>query len=211
MGTVWYILYPALLQLIVSELVSALAGSVLDGATCSALSALIVLPFALWMFRRDKALHQGDLKARDAGRPVLFIGTLLLCLLAGGTVNILLSWIMSLLKITASFSNEAQESLLGSALLMQLAGPCLLVPIVEELIFRGLCYPRMRTIFSAWPAALISSLLFAIYHGNLIQMIYAFPMALILAWIYEKGKSLIYPISFHIGANLIAVLAAAFL
>ncbi len=88
---------------------------------------------------------------------------------------------------------------------MQLLGPGLLVPLTEELIFRGLLYGRMRTRLQMKQAVLLSALLFAFYHGNPVQILYAFPMALLLAILYERGESLIYPILFHMGANLTAI------
>ncbi|MCD7841730.1 MAG: CPBP family intramembrane metalloprotease, partial [Lachnospiraceae bacterium] len=84
--------------------------------------------------------------------------------------------------------------------------PGLLVPVTEELVFRGLTYRRMRTRMQTYQAVVISALLFALYHGNPIQMLYAFPMALLLALLYEKSGSLVYPILLHIGANLTAIL-----
>ncbi|MCD7882190.1 MAG: CPBP family intramembrane metalloprotease, partial [Lachnospiraceae bacterium] len=85
-------------------------------------------------------------------------------------------------------------------------GPGLFVPIAEELIFRGLVYARMRIRLQVGSAAFFSALLFALYHGNPIQAIYAFPMAIVLALLYEHGGKLIYPILFHMGANLAAIL-----
>ncbi|MCD7956657.1 MAG: CPBP family intramembrane metalloprotease [Lachnospiraceae bacterium] len=123
-------------------------------------------------------------------------------------MNICWSGLLNLLRIGSYFSNETQEALFASSFFMQLFGPGLLVPIAEELIFRGLLYARMRTRLQAGPAIVISALLFALYHGNPIQMIYAFPMAVVLALLYERGGNLIYPILFHMGANLTAILIA---
>lgn len=108
------------------------------------------------------------------------------------------------------FFHAAQESLLAALAAVQLAGLGVLVPVAEELIFRGLIYERMKRFFSVKVSVLLSSLLFALYHGNPIQMIFAFPMAVVLAVVMQQGKSILFPILFHMGANLAAVCANLF-
>ncbi len=205
MSWIWYVLYPVLAHLALSECVFMLAGSVLDDAACTALSALLILPLAIWwMVRRDASLHPKRHRGTAAA-----VAALAGCLLGGVALNILWSGLLDLLQVTSAFSNEAQEALFGSALLAQILGPGLLVPVAEEMIFRGLTDSRMRTKLNLMPAVLLSALLFALYHGNPIQMIYAFPMAVILALVYEKGGSILYPVLLHMGANLAAIILTA--
>ncbi len=209
MGWILYVLFPVLLHLLISELTAILAGSVLDSAACTALSAVLILPAAVWMYRRDAALPvRVNASKNSLHLRALFVPALLLCFALGGLLNAAWSEILYLLHISEVFSNQTQEALFDSAFLMQILGPGLFVPIAEEMIFRGLTYTRMRMKLSVWQAVLLSSLLFALYHGNIIQIIYAFPMALILALLYEKSGSLLYPISFHMGANLTALLVS---
>lgn len=121
-------------------------------------------------------------------------------------MNLLLSVLMNLLQVTQQFSNQTQEMLLSAKFSVQVIGLVILVPVAEELIFRGLIYQRMKRFFPVQLAVFFSALLFAVYHGNPIQIIFAFPMALALAGVYEYGNNLIYPILFHAGSNLAAVL-----
>lgn len=135
----------------------------------------------------------------------------LCCFIAGGILNILWSGILNALHISRYFSNATQEALLSGKMLVQVLGLGILIPIAEELIFRGLIYRRMRRFFSVKIAVFLSALLFAVYHGNLIQMIFAFPMALTLALIFEGGKLFLFPVLFHMGVNLTAVFLNFFL
>ncbi|MCD7735418.1 MAG: CPBP family intramembrane metalloprotease [Lachnospiraceae bacterium] len=203
MNWILYVLSPVAVHLIVAEGTVILMGNHLDSAACTALSAFLVLPAAIWMYRQDGALHKAAFHRASFHKEAL---SLLLCLLSGGLLNVLWSSFLNWAKISTLFSNQTQEELLASARMMQIAGPGFLVPIAEELIFRGLVYTRMKARLSVWQAALLSALLFALYHGNPIQMIYAFPMALILALLYEWSGTLAYPILFHMGANLAAIL-----
>lgn len=129
----------------------------------------------------------------------------LLCFAAGGMLNIAWSSALNLLHIQAHFSNQTQEQLFAASLPVQFVGLGIIAPVAEELIFRGLTYRRMRRIFPLWAAVVLSALLFAVYHGNPIQMIFAFPLAVVLALIYEHGKLFIFPVLFHVGSNLTAI------
>jgi hypothetical protein len=232
-NNIFSLVTPLLLHMVVSELMAVLAGGRMDSASCTALTALVVLPVAMWMYQRDQkkqnmesqtvikkqerektnsqtVTKQQEIQDRTEARDrKVFPG--LVCFLAGSILNILWSSILNLLGVTEAFSNETQEALLGSALLIQIFGLGLLVPIVEELIFRGLIYRRMKQYFPVAVSVLLSSALFAVYHGNPIQMIFAFPMAVILAVIYEKGQWFGFPVLFHMGANLTAVVLNLFL
>ncbi len=74
-------------------------------------------------------------------------------------------------------------------------------PVSEELLFRQAVYKKMRKISPVWLAALTSAGLFGIYHGNLVQGIYAFIMGLFLALVYEWTGSFTAPVLFHMVAN----------
>ena len=52
-----------------------------------------------------------------------------------------------------------------------------------------------------WVAVMISALLFGLYHGNLVQGIYAFIMGCLLALVYEWTGSFVAPVLFHMIAN----------
>lgn len=199
---------PMLLHMILSDVSVILVGSSGSVTLCTTVSAVLTIPIAAWLFGKDRRPMQADTDAADREqstirKKILFGG---FCFLAGGILNIVWSSVLTLLRISEIFSNATQEALLASELALQVVGLGLLVPLAEELIFRGLIYNRMKQLLSVPLAVFFSALLFAVYHGNPIQMIFAFPMALALAVVYERGKSFIFPVLFHIGANLIAIL-----
>lgn len=77
----------------------------------------------------------------------------------------------------------------------------IVAPISEELVFRQVIYKRLRGISPVWVAVMISALLFGLYHGNLVQGIYAFIMGCLLALVYEWTGSFVAPVLFHMIAN----------
>ena len=197
---------PLLLHMAVAGAVASLSAGRLDATSATALTALLVIPVALWSYIRDRKWKQQ--RQKRSRKWCIVYGAF--CFVAGGVLNFAWSGILNLFHIQDYFSNAAQESLLAALAAVQLAGLGVLVPVAEELIFRGLIYERMKRFFSVKVSVLLSSLLFALYHGNPIQMIFAFPMAVVLAVVMQQGKSILFPILFHMGANLAAVCANLF-
>lgn len=91
--------------------------------------------------------------------------------------------------------------------LLTLLGAGILVPISEELFFRGALFTWFRTRYN-FPVALIaSSLLFALGHIDTIGVVAAsLVLAIANAWVFEKSKTLWAPILMHITTNSFAVL-----
>lgn len=102
--------------------------------------------------------------------------------------------------------NETSGIIYSGNLFVQIVATCIGAPLVEELLFRGLVYKRMRTKFKVLPCMIFSSLIFGAVHGNIVQFVYAFLVGLILAFVYEKFKTLWAPIIFHAGANLLSII-----
>lgn len=80
----------------------------------------------------------------------------------------------------------------------------LIVPLWEELFFRGFVHNALRNRLGMWPAIVASSLLFGLFHVIPLQALGAFLLGLPLAWAYEKSRSLWLVIYMHALNNLIA-------
>lgn len=213
------VMTPLLLHMLFSEaaviLTAVLFGPGADSALATAIASLLVLPVGSYLYRKDRGMAGAGLRPvqKQSGRKAVWstrLGKAALCFLAGGIMNLVWSRTMQLFQLQEHFSNAVQEQLLAGQAVVQILGLGLLVPAAEELIFRGLIYSRMKRLLSVRQSVFFSALLFAVYHGNMIQIIFVFPMALILAVVYEKGRWLGYPVSFHMGANLTAVLVNLF-
>ena len=74
-------------------------------------------------------------------------------------------------------------------------------PIIEEIIFRGLIFDRLKKAIPVVPAMIISALLFGLAHGQIIWICYAAVIGLILAAIYHKTGSIIPCIAAHMVLN----------
>ena len=122
-------------------------------------------------------------------------------------LNILFS-LLKLTNVSQGYSDVAATQY-SVPLLLGLLHYGLIKPVEEELVFRGLVYGRMRENFSPLVSIPISALVFGAYHGNLVQLIYAFFMGCFLAYIYERYKSLKAAILVHGSANLAVYLVSS--
>jgi membrane protease YdiL (CAAX protease family) len=103
--------------------------------------------------------------------------------------------------LVAGYNEEMQPYYYNAFL--EFADLVILTPIVEELCFRGLIYNRLRTRLNVRASVLISSLIFAAAHWDILQGAYAFVSAAVIALIYEKTHSLVIPIIEHMTFNFI--------
>jgi membrane protease YdiL (CAAX protease family) len=78
----------------------------------------------------------------------------------------------------------------------------LLVPVAEELLFRGVLYPTIKGL--GWPRAAFwgTSILFGAVHLTLMTFVPLVFLGLCLTWLYEKTENLLAPIFAHSLFNL---------
>nr|WP_319489456.1 type II CAAX endopeptidase family protein [uncultured Caproiciproducens sp.] len=77
-------------------------------------------------------------------------------------------------------------------------------PLVEELIFRGMILHSLRKYGDSF-AIVASAVLFGLYHGNFVQMVFAFIAGLVMALVVVRTNSLWTSILIHLFNNTISV------
>lgn len=80
------------------------------------------------------------------------------------------------------------ESIWQFVLLVFLGG--VIVPLKEELVFRGLIYPPLRKVYGRGSGIILCALFFGIMHFDFIRFLPLFLGGAVLAWLYEKTQSL---------------------
>lgn len=101
---------------------------------------------------------------------------------------------------------EVQKNMMNNSFIIQLVVLGILTPVLEELLFRGIIFKRLKTYYEVTIAAYIASIIFGIAHFNLIQGLYAFILGIVLAYLYEKSGNIVTAIIMHSAANITAVL-----
>jgi len=172
-----------------------------------AIAAALTIP-ALCLFRRMDTRYEykmGIHVTYDKPKYWVFIVCIVLGFFVGLSGNNLI--ILSGLSNLISSKAEQMIDVYSNSVALDLVTAGLLVPVCEEMIFRWLIFRRMRRNTPLTGAVIFSALLFACYHGNLVQGIYAFLVGAVFAIVMEKTQTVLVPVIVHIGANLFSVLA----
>ncbi|WP_339171788.1 type II CAAX endopeptidase family protein [Solibacillus sp. FSL R5-0691] len=83
---------------------------------------------------------------------------------------------------------------------------CILAPIYEEMLFRGILLRRFTLRWSPQKSIIISSIIFGIIHLNPINAVFAFALGCVLGYAYLKTKNIVIPILLHSFNNFLAYL-----
>jgi membrane protease YdiL (CAAX protease family) len=127
------------------------------------------------------------------------------------TVVGIVSWLIPAIDI-----DQAQqigfENTKGLSLIFVFLTLVVIPPIMEEIVFRGFLFKRLKGLIKYWPAAIITSVIFALAHTeflgdnplNWIAAIDTFVFSFYLIYLLEKTGSLWAPIILHAIKNCIA-------
>lgn len=166
------------------------------------IGAFIAVFFLLRMYFKDykKRRFVFDKSSVGAGQWVLLIPAGMFAALAG-------NMLMNLTDFAAESEGfqEAEQMLFSGSLIVQIIGIGIVIPICEELVYRGLIYMRMRQYMNVNASIVFSSLIFGFIHGNIVQAIYSFLIGILFAYVYEKYGSLKAPMAAHISANMLSL------
>ena len=88
-------------------------------------------------------------------------------------------------------------------------GVGILIPVIEELIFRGIILGEFLSTMNADAAVFLSALVFGTMHMQPVQIGYALVCGLILGYVYLYSNSLYLSIMIHILFNLLGGIAPA--
>ena len=102
----------------------------------------------------------------------------------------------------------ANENFFAGTMMMQILASCVVVPIAEELLFRGVVQKRCTRLAGERAGIIFAALLFGTIHVNLVQFLYAAVLGLILGFIVQKTKRISLAVVGHAAANLIAIVRA---
>lgn len=214
---IWYVLWPLGIYYMVSFVLIAavelvrqqffLSGgmeqwwSVNGSLLLTLLIAVLIGPVAWWLYDGDRARRQHSIaigyQKAEWWHPVLMGIAACFCL------NILLNWFI--VPRLAPGQGEGTGFAAQSSILLQFLTIVIAGPLMEELLFRGVIFGRLRDSFSFWASVVFSALLFGLWHGNITQFCYTVPLGCFLAYLQERYRSVSAPILMHGAANLLSV------
>lgn len=216
--TVWDCIYPVVTYLLITSLaflVPVLPGEVytllpmIDFSNAMILNSLAAIILIFTWFGIIYTSKSGE-KKEPIGMAALFSTKLKDYVFIGWlgiSLGICLSVAVSIFGISEQDEafKQVNELIESQPFWLKIASVGIIIPIQEELMYRGLIYKNIEQRYDHIKAAVISSTVFAVMHMNLSQGIYAFLMGFVLAFIYQKTKNIYACITFHCSANMFAV------
>lgn len=179
------------------------AGQLYTGAMVPLSTAL---PFGLYLLiSKNKA--SDFLKFKKVG----FFNALP-CVIGGTLIVLLGNYPALLVKNLLNFfggnsSGNVDTVTQPEVLLLQLAITGVLVPIMEEFVFRGVLLSALRRFGNGF-ALFVSTLLFALVHLDLSTVVFAAIAGLVLGFLYLRTENLWVNIAVHMYVNLYAVFSS---
>ena len=138
------------------------------------------------------------------------IKTIILIILSGISISIFYNTLVYFINSVIHITDDYIISDIPLFTLILTTG--IMGPILEELLFRGIVYNRLKIYLSHKKSVIITSILFSIMHlPNIINVIYTFFLSFILIYLYDKYKSLKISILFHIIINITVIFLVHFL
>lgn len=169
-------------------------------------ASMAVIVFGI-LFIRDCSVNQDFLTAyrwKNVKRKDFFLSVGIGFF--SGTGLSRLVYLLPLDDVIGSYEKVSSQLLKGG-IGIQLVSLGIVVPIAEELIYRGLVFLRMKKLMEVWTAAVFASVMFGLFHFNLLQGVYTFMLSMVLITVFLKYRSIIPCIIIHSMANITAVLS----
>lgn len=171
---------------------------------------LFILVFGIWYYHafQKKDEDEASLLSEIATsfRNLFCTITPLFLIICGYTGQLFVDGALALCRPVFPEAFAAYDKMLSnvtgvSSSGIMLLAVILLAPIGEELLFRGLILKYARRCMPAIVCILLQALLFGLYHGNVIQGIYAFALGIVLGLLAYRYDSILPGILFHIVIN----------
>ena len=208
---IWEIAYPVLAYYTAISIGSFIAQMIFGAGNetymlCKIIGSIVAIPVVFADYKRDLMLT-GKYKAEENFTKVDLIHILFVILstlfISVGLNNVIC--MSPLVSASQEFQN-ASDAFYGSTIGLELLGSALITPYLEELLHRGVVYGRLRRMMGLVPSIVLSALIFAGLHFNIVQFIYAFLLGIVFALFVEKSGRLYPAVIAHIAANGLSVI-----
>ena len=208
---IWEIAYPVLMYYVAITIGSFVAQMIFGTGIenymlCKIIGSVVAIPVIFTDYKKDLMMTgrygmKNPITSVQIKQVLVIIG-ITICLSVG--LNNIIS-MSPLVQMSEEYQN-ASDAFYGSTFGLELLGSALITPFLEELLHRGIVFGRLRRRMDMWPAVIVSALVFAVLHFNIVQFIFAFLLGIVFALFVEKTGHLFPAIIAHVVANGIAVI-----
>ena len=167
---------------------------ILDNSLVITIITFIIFGFIFYKnYQKYKHMYNKKVSIKD-----IFI-----LIILGIILNLSYNLILSDLNNIVHFTNNYDA--INISVLIYIVCTGILGPILEELLFRGIVFNKLKTFNKQMKSILLVTLIFALFHSNPVQMLYAFCLGFILVYVYEKHKNIMVPMLVHISSNIMNI------
>lgn len=156
------------------------------------LTMAIFIPIFYLVFKKYR--QNTRFKLSDSIEPLVY----------GMSISLIFNIIVYSLNNVFNFTSQYNDSPI--TLISQIICTGICGPILEEFLFRGIVYNKLKSFNKQLVSIILCSIIFGMFHDNIINAIYGFGVSFILIYLYEKYKNLKAPIIMHISLNLTTIL-----
>ncbi len=167
---------------------------------------IVLLTYNLiFVCRKKRPLDEvGVRRTQPASAPLAFIFGAALEVAVVFIINILANMFPAIAD-SATVNDEMNRCMfMNSSVLSQFVFVAVITPVMEEVIFRGLIYSRMKKGMPQAAAMILSAVVFGCAHSGAVQFTYAAALGIIMVLLYEKYESLLPCIFLHAGFNSVS-------
>lgn len=192
------------MELLTAKVMDAVMPQAMTLTLISSILTLLILGL-VFLIRKKNFLEETSIRSMPVS------GIVPVALAAAG-FNIVVSKLLQIVPFPESWIESYQQnsSMIGAGnVAIAWVATVIVAPVLEEIVFRGLIYTRLKQGMAAIAAAVIASLLFALAHGTIIWGIYTFLLSMILIWTFERFQSLTANICFHFFFNLTGMILSS--
>ena len=125
---------------------------------------------------------------------------------AAGSIGVTCLSVVAQLAMNSNSYQQSVQSTYAAPIFVQVVVVGIIIPVAEEMMFRGVLYRRYRETKGFYYAALWSSFFFSVTHLTMIQTVYTFLLGILLCYVYEKYGSVKAAIGLHICLNTGSIL-----
>lgn len=173
---------------------------------------LYIVIFGIWYYKafcNDISKNNNSIASHiiDMIKQLFRSKVIFLLIIAGYAGQVMVDGILVLVRPLFTSAFEEYDELVSNvsginSSWVMLIAVFFLAPIGEELLFRGIVQQYLSRAMNIYIAIILQGLLFGLYHGNVIQGIYAFLLGTVLGLIAHKAQSILYGIILHMVINI---------
>jgi len=152
------------------------------------ITSLILLPFLIKKYKKIRDSNIKKIEKKD------YLKIIITSILLSLSLNIIIYLINKVIPITNRYDDIR-------ILLYNIIPIGIISPIIEEYIFRGVIFNKLKTFNSKKTSIIITTLIFSIMHFELSQIIYTLIVGYYLTYLYSKTNNLKTSIISHMAIN----------